>query len=100
MTPGGTDNSTRPMSSRDPFRILDTICAYWQSEALHAAIEQHRRRLWAICYRMTGRTSDADDLCQEAVARALDSAQDESITLTEASSPTTGHPVRGSMMWP
>jgi RNA polymerase sigma-70 factor (ECF subfamily) len=38
---------------------------------LHAAIELHRRRLWAICYRMTGRTSDADDLCQEAVARAL-----------------------------
>jgi RNA polymerase sigma-70 factor, ECF subfamily len=42
-----------------------------QSSALHAAIEEHRRRLWAICYRMTGRTSDADDLCQEAVARAL-----------------------------
>jgi 2-polyprenyl-3-methyl-5-hydroxy-6-metoxy-1,4-benzoquinol methylase len=39
MTPGGTDNSTRPMSSRDPFRILDTVCAYWQSEALHAAID-------------------------------------------------------------
>ncbi|MFN0249652.1 MAG: sigma-70 family RNA polymerase sigma factor [Kofleriaceae bacterium] len=39
--------------------------------AIHIAVEQHRRRLWAICYRMTGRTSDADDLCQEAVARAL-----------------------------
>src|SRR5215510_15930159 len=38
---------------------------------LHAAIEQHRQRLWSICYRMTGRTSEADDLCQEAIARAL-----------------------------
>lgn len=40
------------------------------STPLHAAIEQHRQRLWSICYRMTGRTSDADDLCQEAIARA------------------------------
>ena len=42
-----------------------------EPSALHAAIEQHRRRLWAICYRMTGLASDADDLCQEAIARAL-----------------------------
>ena len=41
------------------------------TSALHTAIEQHRRRLWMICYRMTGRTSDADDLCQETVARAV-----------------------------
>ncbi|MEO8704378.1 MAG: sigma-70 family RNA polymerase sigma factor [Kofleriaceae bacterium] len=39
--------------------------------ALHAAIEHLRPRLWTICYRMTGRTSDADDLCQETVAKAL-----------------------------
>jgi RNA polymerase sigma-70 factor (ECF subfamily) len=38
---------------------------------LHAAIEQHRQRLWSICYRMTGCTSEADDLCQDAIARAL-----------------------------
>jgi RNA polymerase sigma-70 factor (ECF subfamily) len=38
---------------------------------LHAAIEQHRQRLWSICYRMTGSTSEADDLCQDAIARAL-----------------------------
>jgi RNA polymerase sigma-70 factor (ECF subfamily) len=25
-----------------------------------------------VCYRMTGRTSDADDLCQEAIARAIE----------------------------
>jgi len=39
---------------------------------LLAAIERSRRRLWAICYRMTGATHDADDLCQEAIARAIE----------------------------
>jgi RNA polymerase sigma-70 factor, ECF subfamily len=39
-----------------------------------AAIERNRRRLWALCYRMTGRTHDADDLCQEAIARAIERA--------------------------
>src|ERR1051325_1368562 len=43
-----------------------------QPPALLAAIERSRRRLWAVCYRMTGRTSDADDLCQEAIARAIE----------------------------
>ena len=41
------------------------------TSALHQAIESNQRRLWAICYRMTGRASEADDLCQETVARAL-----------------------------
>lgn len=39
---------------------------------LLAAIERDRRRLWAICYRMTGGVQDADDLCQETVARAIE----------------------------
>jgi RNA polymerase sigma-70 factor (ECF subfamily) len=37
-----------------------------------ACIERSRQRLWMVCYRMTGRTSDADDLCQEAIARAIE----------------------------
>ena len=41
---------------------------------LLAAIERNRRRLWAICYRMTGGAQDADDLCQEAIARAIERA--------------------------
>jgi RNA polymerase sigma factor (sigma-70 family) len=41
---------------------------------LLAAIERNRRRLWAICYRMTGGVQDADDLCQEAIARAIERA--------------------------
>jgi len=40
--------------------------------ALHRAIEHSRKRLWAICYRMTGRSSDSDDLCQETIARAIE----------------------------
>ena len=39
---------------------------------LLAAIERDRRRLWAICYRMTGGVQDAEDLCQEAIARAIE----------------------------
>ena len=34
--------------------------------------EANRRYLWAICYRMTGSAADADDLVQEAFARALE----------------------------
>jgi RNA polymerase sigma-70 factor (ECF subfamily) len=37
-----------------------------------AALERNRRRIWAICYRMTGLRVDADDLAQEAAARAIE----------------------------
>jgi RNA polymerase sigma-70 factor (ECF subfamily) len=39
-----------------------------------AAVERCRRRLWAHCYRMTGRRYDADELSQEAIARAIERA--------------------------
>ena len=42
------------------------------SAPLLAAIERHRRRVWALCYRMTGSRVDADDLAQEAIARAIE----------------------------
>jgi RNA polymerase sigma factor (sigma-70 family) len=41
-----------------------------------AAIERCRKRLWAHCYRMTGRRLEADDLSQEAIARAIERADD------------------------
>jgi RNA polymerase sigma factor (sigma-70 family) len=41
-----------------------------------AAVERCRKRLWAHCYRMTGRRTDADDLSQEAIARAIERADD------------------------
>jgi RNA polymerase sigma factor (sigma-70 family) len=39
-----------------------------------SAIERNRKRLWAVCYRMTGNRTEADDLCQEAIARAIERA--------------------------
>ena len=41
-----------------------------------AAIERCRKRLWGHCYRMTGARTDADDLSQEAIARAIERADD------------------------
>jgi RNA polymerase sigma-70 factor (ECF subfamily) len=40
--------------------------------SLLPAIERNRRRLWLLCYRMLGERDDADDVCQESIARALE----------------------------
>jgi len=40
-----------------------------------AAVERTRKRLWTVCYRMTGNRSEADDLCQETIARAIERAE-------------------------
>ncbi len=40
--------------------------------ALEAALRAHERRLWGLCYRMTGSVADADDLVQETFTRALE----------------------------
>ena len=42
------------------------------SAMLLAGIERNRRRIWGLCYRMTGLRADADDLSQEAIARAIE----------------------------
>lgn len=36
-------------------------------------LEPHRRRIWGLCYRLTGVAADADDLVQETFLRALSS---------------------------
>lgn len=41
-------------------------------ELVLAAIERNRPQVWALCYRLTGDRANADDLSQEAVARALE----------------------------
>jgi len=41
-----------------------------------AAVERCRKRLWGHCYRMTGGRAEADDLSQEAIARAIERADD------------------------
>lgn len=38
---------------------------------LSSDFERHRKRLWTICYRMTGVVADADELVQETFLRAL-----------------------------
>src|SRR5436190_11361000 len=43
---------------------------------VHSAVERCGKRLWAHCYRMTGRRADADDLSQESIARAIGRAGD------------------------
>jgi RNA polymerase sigma-70 factor (ECF subfamily) len=40
--------------------------------AIRSAIERNRARIWALCYRMTGRRGEADDLSQEAITRAME----------------------------
>jgi RNA polymerase sigma factor (sigma-70 family) len=35
-------------------------------------LDEHRRFLWGLCYRMTGSAADADDLVQETFVRALE----------------------------
>src|SRR5436190_14360813 len=48
-----------------------------EKEAIvHSAVERCGKRLWAHCYRMTGRRADADDLSQESIARAIGRAGD------------------------
>ena len=42
------------------------------SAALLATIERCRKRVWGLCYRMTGSRAEADDLSQEAIARAIE----------------------------
>src|SRR5437763_9487327 len=51
---------------------------------VHSAVERCGKRLWAHCYRMTGRRADADDLSQEAIARAIERADDLRGTTAEA----------------
>lgn len=46
------------------------------SRIVLAAVERCRKRLWAHCYRMTGRRAEADDLSQEAIARAIEQAEE------------------------
>jgi len=43
-----------------------------ESSAIEAAFRSGERRLWALCYRLTGVAADADDVVQEAFVRAIE----------------------------
>jgi RNA polymerase sigma-70 factor (ECF subfamily) len=51
---------------------MPEAAAVMSSTSLLATIERCRRRIWALCYRMTGSRTDADDLAQEAIARGIE----------------------------
>jgi RNA polymerase sigma-70 factor (ECF subfamily) len=43
--------------------------------AMREAVVRHQRRVWGLCYRLTGRRAAADELAQEALTRALERAE-------------------------
>lgn len=45
------------------------------SAAKLATLKRHWRRIWALCYRMVGDRAFADDLAAQAIARALERAE-------------------------
>src|SRR6266542_1832100 len=64
----GHDTSTAGRDSAAAHRRAPRVL----SAGKLAAIERHRRRIWGLCYRMTGECGAADDLAQESIARAIE----------------------------
>ncbi len=65
----------RPLSSRgsghalDPDSTLVERCLKGEDDAWEEMVKTHTRRVYAICYRFTGRESEAQDLTQEVFLR-------------------------------
>ena len=41
------------------------------ASTLHDLFDAHKRMLWGLAYRLTGRTPDADDIVQDTFVRAI-----------------------------
>src|SRR5512136_248015 len=63
-------------AGRRPTSLVQEAMPPTNATVVIAAVERCRKRLWGLCYRMTGRRAEADDLSQEAIARAIERACD------------------------
>jgi DNA-directed RNA polymerase specialized sigma24 family protein len=51
---------------------MPSMQTQFDAARVRQAAERARKRLWAVCYRMTGNRTEADELCQVAIARAIE----------------------------
>lgn len=70
MRPGATWTGTVP-NSQDLDSTLVERCLAGNAEAWEDLVRQHTRRVYGICYRFTGRDSDAQDLTQDVFLRVF-----------------------------
>lgn len=70
MRPGATWTGTVP-NSQDLDSTLVERCMTGDAEAWEDLVRQHTRRVYGICYRFTGRDSEAQDLTQDVFLRVF-----------------------------
>ena len=70
MRPGATWTGTVP-NSQDLDSTLVDRCMAGHAEAWEDLVRQHTRRVYGICYRFTGRDSEAQDLTQDVFLRVF-----------------------------
>jgi RNA polymerase sigma-70 factor (ECF subfamily) len=70
MRPGATWTGTVP-NSQDLDSTLVERCLAGEAEAWEDLVRQHTRRVYGICYRFTGRDSEAQDLTQDVFLRVF-----------------------------
>jgi RNA polymerase sigma-70 factor (ECF subfamily) len=70
MRPGATWTGTVP-NSQDLDSTLVERCLAGNAEAWEDLVRQHTRRVYGICYRFTGRDSEAQDLTQDVFLRVF-----------------------------
>lgn len=73
------NHDPRTFSAAPPVQSVDSMISPPSERSalvrVLTATERVRLRVWALCYRMTGNRAEADDLCQDAIARAIERAE-------------------------